>query len=106
VENKTYTDQQITARTVTSVVTDEIKERLDRVDGGRVDNTSSVADYNHSIRLRNLEKEIIDDPLSGTTNIKSNVAALLTEINAAHTALNEQTDVTLANRFIAINTAL
>lgn len=93
------TDRKIAERTVTITALNEVKERLDRVDGGRVDTTSTVVD-NHAVRLGNLEKEIINDPTAGSSNIKSNVAALLTEVNNAHRAVQSgQTADTLKSRF-------
>ena len=93
------TDRKITERTVTITALNEVKERLDRVDGGRVDTTSTVVD-NHAVRLGNLEREVINDPTAGSSNIKSNVAALLTEVNDAHRAVQSgQTADTLKSRF-------
>lgn len=96
-----YTDQAIIDRTVTVTVANAIKERLDYIDGGRVDTTSSISDYNHAIRLGILEDAVIKDPLSGNSNIKSNVNKLLNEVNEAHRSniIND----TLDTRFDSID---
>ena len=66
--------------------------RINQIDGGpyQLDEINGLT--THIGRIRTLEDQIINNPSPGQSNIKSNVAALITEVEAAHRQNNDTLD--------------
>jgi len=92
---KNYTDDKLNT-IVTYSDFNDLLNRVSGIDGGKRDD---VGGKKHNERILALEDQVINDPQSGS-NIKSNVAALLNEVNNAHRAVQSGQPVdTLALRF-------
>ena len=103
----TYTNTAIQDKLntiITATQFDNLARRVSGIDGGALDESATKT---HAQRLSALENEVINNPVVGTSNIKSNVAALVLEVNNAHRAVEEGEDEdTLAARFTAIEERL
>ena len=84
---KAYADDKLST-IVTYSDFNDLATRVTGIDGGIRDD---VGGKKHNERILALENQVINDPQSGS-NIKSNVAALITEIEAAHRQNNDTLD--------------